>query len=326
MLDFTIALHGGAGVITKDLDPSMHIAALQRVVTAAYAYASSPASEEFNAVDIAEHVVYMLENEPLFNAGLGSVLNRDGHHELEASIMDGRTLRCGAANMLTTVKHPISLTRAIMKNTPHICLSGEAAELFADTVNAEKVENSYFTTTNRVLQLELAKLEGCIVNDHAAFDKNQLEGENKGEGATGTVGCVVMYKGHVAAATSTGGMTNKWAGRIGDSAIIGAGTYANDATCAVSCTGKGEEFMRIVAAHDISARIEYGGRSLDAACRETVFKKLPAETGGVIAVNSAGECSMPYNSIGMFRAYCDSSRKCNLGIWEESIDVILPTL
>ena len=212
---YVVLIHGGAGVIDKGMPPQEYYAALSRIVTNASSYCREQLSNpEATAVDVVEHVVRELENDPLFNAGRGAVFTNAGTHELEASIMDGQTLACGAVMLVETVKNPVSLARQVMLGTPHVRLAGKGAEDYASRVSAERVVNSYFSTEKRRSQLEIAKESSLIVNDHDI---------KVGDKATGTVGCVCMFRGHVAAATSTGGLTNKYPGRIGDTAIIGAG-------------------------------------------------------------------------------------------------------
>ena len=215
-LDYVIVLHGGAGSISKELDPSRHIAAMEGILLKAFLFARDRAVEGIGAVDIVEYVVKMLEEDSLFNAGVGAVFTRDGTHELEASIMDGNTKACGASTLLSTIQHPIQLARHIMTQTPHVCLGGSGAESLSAGYSAERVENSFFSTSRRKEQLKTVQKSITIANDHDIH-------EPENDGSTGTVGCVCMYRQHVAAATSTGGMTNKFSGRIGDTTIIGAG-------------------------------------------------------------------------------------------------------
>lgn len=236
-LRFAVAFHGGAGVISKERDPKEYIAALRRIVINAYKYAASLplVEDQAGSTDIVEYVVTLLENERMFNAGIGAVLNREGLHELESSIMEGSSKSCGANMLLKTVKNPISLARKVMTDTPHLCLGGVGAEAFAATCGITPVENSYFRTAKRVAQLVRAQETNSVANDHDLDQDDEEEeeeldehGENVNEKdmGTGTVGCVAMHNAHVAAATSTGGMTNKYAGRVGDTCMIGAGINA----------------------------------------------------------------------------------------------------
>lgn len=332
---FTIVIHGGAGVIARWLPADAYKESLRRITAELYAYAKIHGK---SPLDIVEHGVRLLENDSLFNAGKGAVFATDGTHELDASIMCGTTKTCGAISMFTRTKNPITAARTVMENTPHILMVGKKAEeMVAQITGVELVENSYFDTEKRRLQLEEAKLAGGqkVFRDHdlekgksptkpnpknssdTKTDSSSVGDEKDLEGAKGTVGCVCVKGGRVAAATSTGGMTNKLNGRIGDSPIIGSGTYANNATCAVSATGHGEEFIRHVIAYDISARMEYGKQSLHDAAHASVHERLPAEAGGVIAVDAAGHCEMVFNCPGMFRGTCDSSGHAAIGIWDE---------
>ena len=329
---FTVAIHGGAGVISKSIDGKPYKTALIRILKDIYQYFTSLQSQSltFNVIDIVEYATVLLEEEPLFNAGKGSVYCSNGLHELEASIMDGSTLECGAVSLLTCIRNPIKVARVVMQTTPHVYIVGTAAEKIAIDAGLEEVDNSFFDTERRLKQLHEARKIGnstfLVFRDHdlSHGKSEQKEGGIHEEGK-GTVGCVAMYQGRVAAATSTGGMTNKYPGRVGDTPIIGSGTYANNATCAISATGTGEEFMRHLAAHDISARMEHGGKSLQQACKETVFNKLPDKSGGVIAVDSEGQVIFEFNCGGMFRGCFRSLDRGNgsIGIWESMDEVDL---
>jgi len=300
---FALALHGGAGVILRDTPPAVREAYLQGLQAALREGRDRLARGE-PALDVVEAVVRLLEDDPLFNAGKGAVFTEDGRHELDASIMDGRTLACGAVAGLRTVRHPITLARLVMERTPHVLLAGEGAERFADTTGVERVENAWFDTPRR-----RAALERFL---------QQRDAQDAGpDAARGTVGCVALdVHGHLAAATSTGGMTGKRFGRVGDSPVIGAGTYADDATCAVSCTGTGEEFIRHVAAHEVSALVRHAGLPLAEAARTVVFERLRPGDGGLIAVSRDGEIALVFNTPGMFRGAADSQGRFEVGIWE----------
>lgn len=246
------------------------------------------------ALDVVESVVCLLEDDPLFNAGRGAVLNAAGEHELEASIMDGATLGAGAVIGLRTVRHPIRLARLVMERTEHVALHGAGAEAFADSMGVERVAPDWFTTPERVEQWKKARAMGAGTI-HEMHDAVELR--------SGTVGCVALdSKGDLAAATSTGGRTNKMPGRMGDSPVIGAGTYASNRSCAVSGTGWGEQFLRHLVAREVAALIEYRGLSLAEATDELVRRRLRPGDGGVIAVSARGEIAMPFNTPGMFRA------------------------
>lgn len=311
---FSVCVHGGAGVIAKTLNGQGYYASLQLIMEKVWFFCmKNLENDRITALDVAEYAVCLLEDDELYNAGKGAVFTTNGEHELEASIMNGEDLKCGAVSLVKTIKNPISLARLVLQHSKHTYLVGDSALSLADTYGLEKVEPSYYSTANRWKQLETARNADTVVNDHDLQTNN----------AMGTVGAVVMYRGHVAAATSTGGMTNKQPGRIGDTPIIGAGTYASDTTCAVSCTGKGEEFMRRIVAYDVSAQMQYGNKSLQDAAKCTVAN-LPPECGGVIAVNAAGDVVMEFNSLGMFRASVSSDGIARVGIWEDMLEVQMP--
>lgn len=308
MQDFRVLIHGGAGVISNS-DESVtkaYLAALQGHVVAIGNYASQAScNRPICALDIVEFAVRRLEDDPLFNAGMGSVLAADGTHELEASIMDGTSGEFGAASLLTHVKNPISLARVVLAHPQHCYLAGEGAEKLALANDLDWVDNSFFTTTRRREQLAAAQCQQKVVLDHSSAGK------------MGTVGCVCMFRGEVAAGTSTGGMTNKLNGRIGDSPIVGAGTYAEGKSCAVSCTGVGEEFMKRVAAYDVCARMRYGSAPLSQALRATIHEYMPSGSGGAIAVAANGEYAMEFNTVGMYRGVVSSDGSASVGIWTD---------
>lgn len=290
-----LAIHGGAGAIGKhEADQeAMYRAALAKVVRAG----GEILQRGGRALDAVTLSVQMLEDEPLFNAGLGAVLTRRGEHELDAAIMDGQTLACGAVAGVQTVKNPVLAARAVMEKSPHVFLIGEGAENFAASQGLAIVDKHFFTTDARRKQWQALCASAGIALDHNA----PLDESRK----MGTVGAVARDSfGHLAAATSTGGMTNKLPGRVGDSPVIGAGCYANDRTCAVSCTGHGEHFIRVLAAHEVSAMIMHGGLTLAEACRRVVHDILPqvGGEGGMIAIDNAGNICLPFNTAGMYRA------------------------
>ncbi|QDU95684.1 isoaspartyl peptidase/L-asparaginase family protein [Lignipirellula cremea] len=246
------------------------------------------------ALDAVEQTILHLENDPLFNAGRGAVYNSEGGHELDASLMDGRTRACGAVAGVTTVKNPIGLARLVMTKTRHVLLAGAGAERFADEMHVERVENSYFDTPQRR-------------EDWRRVQQDQKAAEDS---TKGTVGCVALdRRGNLAAGTSTGGLTNKKFGRVGDSPIIGAGTYAQNSTCGVSCTGTGEEFIRNAVAYQISARMQFGHATLADAVEQVVQHTLRRGDGGVIAIDHRGRMSMQFNTPGMARGWADSTGK-----------------
>jgi beta-aspartyl-peptidase (threonine type) len=250
----------------------------------------------------------MLEDDPNFNAGKGAVFTAAGTHELDASIMDGRDLSCGAVAGVRTVKNPISLARLVKEKTRHVLLATDGAEKFADEMNVERVPNSYFDTEKRRRSLDEWKQENGVADSGVRPPYSY-----------GTVGCVALdAHGNLAAATSTGGMTGKRFGRVGDSPIIGAGCYANNRTCAISCTGTGEQFIRHGVAKTISDRMELAGESAHAAASHLVFQTLNPDDGGLIVVSRSGEIVMLYNSEGMFRGAADSRGRFEIGIWNET--------
>ena len=301
-----IAIHGGAGVIAREQlgadGGAAYRQGLEAALDAGYAVLEAGGS----SLDAVTTAVRLLEDNPLFNAGRGAVLAHDGRAYLDASIMSGKDLSAGAVTGVTTVRHPIDLARRVMEDSPHVMLSGEGAEEFAGLKGLERVPNDWFITPTRRQQLDRV-LQG------RSAPRNELQG-------LGTVGAVAVdARGDVAAATSTGGMTNKRWGRIGDAPIIGAGTYANNASCAVSATGHGEYFIRSVVAHDICALVEYKGWSLARAAKEVVQGKLVQRggEGGIIAVDPQGNLVLEFNSPGMFRGLRDSSGRRMVGIYED---------
>ncbi|MFT5167256.1 MAG: beta-aspartyl-peptidase (threonine type) [Saprospiraceae bacterium] len=295
MNTFSIAIHGGAGTILKSsMTPEKEMAyqqALQVALDAGY----DALKNQQSALAAVEIAVMKLEDSPLFNAGKGSVFTAEGTHEMDASIMDGRTLDAGAVSMITGVQNPIALARLVLEKSEHVFLAGEGAMAFAKNWNCVFQPKEWFHDDFRYNQwLEIKDT-----------DSVQLDHTIKKEQKFGTVGAVALdVFGNIAAATSTGGMTNKKFGRIGDSPMIGAGTYANNNTCAVSCTGSGEYFIRGVVAYDVSCLMEYKGLSLEAACHEVVHHRLLKINGdgGLIAVDRLGNIALPFNTEGMYRA------------------------
>ncbi|APW38757.1 beta-aspartyl-peptidase [Rhodoferax koreense] len=302
-----IAIHGGAGTILRsamntELEQRYN-AALQGILEAGAAMLATGAP----AIDAVTEAVRLLEECPLFNAGKGAVYTAAGGHELDASVMDGATLAAGAVAGLTRVRNPVLAARVVMRHSGHVLMIGPAAQDFVAQHGIEMVDPSWFDTPERFAQLQRAQqAEGGMVLDHdgataLAKDAAPIDPDRK----FGTVGAVALdAQGHLAAATSTGGMTNKRVGRVGDTPVIGAGCYANDRV-AVSCTGSGEMFIRAVAAYDVSALMAYAGLSLEQATRRVVDEKLMRidGRGGLIAVDARGEVSMPFNTEGMYRGY-----------------------
>jgi L-asparaginase / beta-aspartyl-peptidase len=275
-----------------------------------------------SALDAVETAVSMLEDFPLFNAGRGSVFTHEGKNEMDASIMDGSRLKAGAIAFVKNVKNPIKLARMVMENTEHVLLAGAGANEFALQMNAEMADDAYFFTQHRYDQLLQARAEGKVVLDHNAAEPEKVLEEaaptNLGvrPAHKGTVGAVACdSSGQLAAATSTGGMTNKKFGRIGDTPIVGAGTYADD-RCAVSCTGHGEYFMLGVTAFDVAARMKYLGLDLITAASETIehLTTIKGE-GGLIAVDVHGNVTLPFNSDGMYRGFINREGKVETHIY-----------
>lgn len=299
--EYAIALHGGAGVISKNMPDSVkteYEAALKKALDTGVNLLKQGKS----ALDVVEQVIRVLEDDSRFNAGKGAVFTAKGEHELDAAIMDGSTLATGAITGIKTVKNPISLARKVMTETPHVLLMGAGAEEFADTQDITRVQNTYFDTENRKNQLERLQKKSAEVLRTDLY---------------GTVGCVVLDKaGNLAAGTSTGGMTNKKFGRVGDAPIIGAGTYANNETCAISATGTGEEFIRNTVAARISALFEYKEWSISKSASFVIDSVLKPGDGGVICVDKFGTIAMPFNSTGMFRGSADSEGLYEVKIWE----------
>ena len=293
---WAIAIHGGAGTIPKTL-PEEQKQQYLRSLTAALKMGQEVLQHGGNSLDAVEKVVRFLEDDPLFNAGKGAVYTHEGTHELDAAIMDGRDLSCGSVANLKTDKKPISLARLGMEKSPHVFLVGDGAEAFATEMKVERVPNSWFDTQFRYEQLQEA-----------------LKKEKKDRD---TVGAVALdAHGNLAAATSTGGLTNKRFGRIGDVPVIGAGTYANNRTCAISGTGIGEQFIRHTVAHDISALMEYSGLTLQQAAERVIQQKLKPGDGGVIGVSHDGSLALVFNSEGMYRGAADSKGRFEIKIWE----------
>jgi beta-aspartyl-peptidase (threonine type) len=296
--EWAIVIHGGAGNITmENLTPELD-KEYRASLTAALNTGKKILAEGGSALDAVEKTLRMMEDNPLFNAGKGAVFTHEGKNELDAAIMDGSNLAAGAVAGVTDIKNPITAARRVMTNSPHVLLSGAGASQFAKEQGLDIVPASYFYTDRRFNELqEILKKE-----------KN------------GTVGCCALDKnGNLAAGTSTGGMPNKKYNRIGDSPIIGAGTYANNNTCAVSATGHGEFFIRYTVAHDISALIEYKGLTLKEASELVVNEKLvkAGGSGGVICVDKSGNISMPFNSTGMFRGFATADGKEGIFVYKD---------
>ena len=300
-------IHAGAGVVAKDVTPEKEKAVradLQKALEAGYGVLKSGGS----GLDAVSKAIVIMEDSPLFNAGKGAVFNHDGRNELDASIMDGATLRAGSVANVHRIKNPILLARAVMEKSPHVMLVGDGAEAFAESIGMPLVDPKYFYTEERWQQLQQALKD----EQKQAVDPAKAPHH-------GTVGAVALdQSGHLAAGTSTGGMTNKRYGRVGDSPIIGAGTYAS-AKCAVSATGWGEFYIRANAAHDICARVEYRHEPLAQAADEVVMGVVPklGGDGGVIALDADGNFATPFNTEGMYRAWIDRNGKMHIAVFPE---------
>jgi beta-aspartyl-peptidase (threonine type) len=299
---FCIAVHGGAGTLKKDSMSESEIADHKQGLKNALEEGLSILQKGGSSVDAVEAAVVSLENCSLFNAGRGSVYNSEGKHEMDAAIMDGFTMNAGAVASVTNVKNPVRLARMILNEGHHVFLSGIKCEEFGRGKGLEFETDDYFKTEFRYKEWQKQN-EKPIIPKEEKF---------------GTVGAVALDKnGHLAAATSTGGLTNKRYGRIGDSCIIGSGTYANDETCAVSCTGEGEKFIRAVAAHDVSCLVRYQKLNLEQACDAVLKKTRPdmRDSGGIIGIDRTGNIAMVFNTGGMYRACCRPDGKIEVEIF-----------
>ncbi|HYC27799.1 MAG TPA: isoaspartyl peptidase/L-asparaginase [Chitinophagaceae bacterium] len=313
-----MVIHGGAGTILRSqMSPEREKAyqdALREALTRGYNILKNGGS----ALDANEAAIRYMEDSPLFNAGKGAVFTNEGKNELDAAVMDGSTLKAGSVAGLTTVKNPITLARAVMEKSPHVMMIGGGAEKFAKEQGLEIVDPSYFRTEDRWRGLQRAKREDSLKAVEGKTGR-VLQPENK-DYKYGTVGAVSLdKKGNLAAATSTGGMTNKKYGRVGDVPVIGAGTYANNNTCAISCTGWGEFFIRLVVAKSVSDLIELKGMSVQEAADKLVMKDVPklGGDGGLIALDKNGKFSMPFCTEGMYRGYVTESGKIVIAIYKD---------
>ncbi|MEO6104248.1 MAG: isoaspartyl peptidase/L-asparaginase [Pseudoxanthomonas sp.] len=310
---FALVIHGGAGVIERDQLSAADEQSIRADLEIALAAGSRILAKGGSALDAVEAAVVALEESPRFNAGKGSVYNAEGRHELDASIMDGRTRRAGAVAGVETIRNPVRLARTVMEQSPHVMMISAGAEIFADTQpQIERVANAWFDTDTRRAQLDQEQARER--NEAVDADAENLRGKY-----FGTVGAVAVdTNGDLAAATSTGGMTNKRYGRVGDSPLIGAGTWADD-LCAVSGTGWGEFFIRNAVAHDIAARMAYGGASLAVAADAVILQRVPelGGDGGAIAVDRHGNLAMPFSTSGMYRAWIGIDGKSGTAIFDE---------
>jgi L-asparaginase / beta-aspartyl-peptidase len=322
---FGMVIHGGAGTITREsMTPELEAqyrGALERALQAGHRILAGGGT----SLDAVEAAVRILEDEPLFNAGRGAVFTSEGRNELDAAIMDGRTLQAGAIAGVTRVKNPISLARLVMERSPHVMMIKDGAEVFGREHNVEMVAESYFFTESRWNALRRAlEAEGRPMPPRPAgvttgSEPDAAAPDEDPDHKFGTVGAVALDRhGNLAAATSTGGMTNKRFGRVGDVPVIGGGTYANQ-RCGVSATGHGEFFIRNVVAHDICARMEYMNISLEQAAHDVVMTRLVQQggDGGIIAMDSQGNFTMPFNSAGMYRGRVDSEGRTTVAIFRD---------
>lgn len=307
---YSLAIHGGAGTIDRDKMSREMEAAYREGLADALKAGETVLKQGGSSLDAVTAAVVSLENCPLFNAGRGAVFNSAGEHELDASLMSGQDLSAGAVCGVQLVKNPILLARTVMEKSEHVLMAGKGAEKFARTQGIVFEKPEYFHTDFRYQQWTAIRDTDEFQLDHSLASNRKM----------GTVGAVALDQhGHLAAATSTGGMTNKKFGRVGDSPIIGAGTYANDRTCAISCTGHGELFIKAVVAYDISCLMEYKGLTLQQACDQVVMDKLVkiGGEGGLIAVDAQGHIEMPFNSTGMYRGLVASDREMKVSIYRE---------
>ena len=309
MKTFSIAIHGGAGTLLRGQMTSEKEIAYKKALSLALEAGYKVLDQNKSALDAVETAVRTLEDSPLFNAGKGSVFTATGTHEMDAAIMEGKTRQAGAVSLVTGIKNPIRLARDVMHKSGHVFLAGDGAMAFAKSLNYELYDETYFYDALRYEQWQEIKDSGSFQLDHSTSKKDSK---------FGTVGAVACdQNGNLAAATSTGGMTNKKWGRIGDTSIIGSGNYANNATCAVSCTGSGEYFIRGVVAYDVSCLMEYKGMSLKEAAEEVINKRLVklGGDGGLITVDGQGNVALPFNTEGMYRAYRTSNGNSTIAIY-----------
>ena len=316
--EFAIIIHGGAGTIKKefmsDKLEAMYKTKLEEAIRVGHEILKNGGS----SIDAVQKTINILEDSPLFNAGKGAVFTNAGTNEHDASIMDGNTLNAGASAGTKNVKNPINLARVIMDNSLHVMLAREGAENFAEEQGLKLVDPKYFFTEKSMQSLK--RVQDSEKDELTNYEKTAFYDANINDSKFGTVGCAALDKhGNLAAGTSTGGMTNKRWGRIGDVPIIGAGTYANNNTCAVSSTGWGEYFIRSIAAYDISALMEYKGLTLQEAAKEVIQKKIPnlGGNGGVIAVDKNGNFAMEFNTSGMFRATMNDKDELYIAMYKE---------
>jgi beta-aspartyl-peptidase (threonine type) len=309
MNNFSIAIHGGAGTLVKGMMTPELEANYKSVLKVALEAGYAVLENDGTAIDAVAKAVTVLEDSHLFNAGKGAVFTANETHEMDASIMDGKTLNAGAVSLITGIKNPVSLAKEVMLKSEHVFLAGEGAMQFAKANDFKIEDKTYFYD-------ELRHQQWLEIKDTDSF---QLDHAKKKDSKFGTVGAVACDKsGNIAAATSTGGMTNKKFGRVGDSPMIGAGNYANNKTCAISCTGSGEFFIRGVVAYDVACLIEHKGMSLKEASEEVIHKRVLelGGDGGLIAADAKGNIAMPFNTEGMYRATKSSNGNEEISIYK----------
>ncbi|HEX6914277.1 MAG TPA: isoaspartyl peptidase/L-asparaginase [Chitinophagaceae bacterium] len=316
---YVLVIHGGAGtILKKSMTPekeAAYRAGLQQALDAGNKILQSGGS----ALDAVEAAVRVMEDNPLFNAGKGAVFTNEGKNEMDAAIMEGQTLKAGSVASVMTIRNPITAARRVMERTPHVMLIGRGAEQFAASAGCDIVDPSYFFTQDRWEGLLRARKADSLKAQKDSASKQAVRQLENPDNKYGTVGAVALdMHGNLAAATSTGGMTNKKYNRVGDAPIIGAGTYANNNSCAISGTGWGEFFIRLVMAKTVSDRVEYGGQTLNEAATEMIMKQLPAlgGDGGLIAVDKDGNIAMPFCTEGMYRAYIKSNGETAIRIYK----------
>ena len=310
MRKFALAIHGGAGTILRSTMTPEKELSYKKALEDAIIAGETILMKNGRSIDAVEAAIRSLEDNPLFNAGKGAVFTNEGKHEMDASLMNGKDLTAGAVAGVQNIKNPISLARGVMDKSEHVFMAGLGAQEFAKKINAEFMPDDYFFVQMRFDQLQQAKESDTMILDHTVDKEKKF----------GTVGCVAIdAHGNLAAGTSTGGMTNKKHGRVGDTPLIGSGTYANNKTCAISCTGHGEFFIRSVVAYDISCLMEYKGLSLKKACEIVVMDKLVkiGGEGGLIALDAKGNIELPFNSEGMYRASKKEGEEIFIGIYKD---------
>lgn len=318
--NITLVIHGGAGNITKESMTPEREAAYKAKLVEALNSGFEILVKGGTSTEAVIAAIKILEDSPLFNAGKGAVFNHEGKNEMDASIMEGENHQAGAVAGVSMIKNPIEAAFAVMKDSPHVLLTGEGAEQFAKEQELELVSPSYFYTEDRLQQLQRIIKSDSTKLDHSGNENGQGNIKSDFDSKFGTVGAVALDQfGNLAAATSTGGMTNKRFGRVGDSPIIGAGTYADNETCAVSATGHGEFFIREVVAYDITALMKYKRISVKEAAEKVVMEKLVKikGDGGVIALDNKGNIAMPFNTKGMFRGYKKRNKAAKILIYKD---------